>query len=821
MTGIREQLAWETDMIERGSTRFRNQQAKALDGREHETSAGSRLMREYVLAVTDQIELYLSGEHPTRRRTKHAALLGTIDASKVAMFTMRQALSTVFDANGSSPLAKISINIGRMCQDELRFMQFETEHKEYYDTIIRDFARRNTTSYKHMRRVLIAKGEDQGLKNKDWSAEDNLQIGSIALGLMMEVSDLVEITKRRSTNKRHSGMNVLSPTAACTEWILKHNDVMAMLSPDRMPCLVEPADWLSPFEGGFYSPRLRSMTPLIKIRENNNSQRREMYKSAYMPGVLTAINAMQKTAWEINNPVLDVIREVWSKNLGCGMPRSEPYEFPKSPLAFDTIVSDLDENDPLIQRFEEWKAETRELHTMEKERVAKNLALVRTIRLASEMATKERFWYVYQCDFRGRVYATASGLNPQGTDAAKALIRFHQGSALGETGLKWFLINGANKFGYDSVAFDERVEWITSNSDKWQAVGEDPISHRAVWAEADKPYQFLAWCMEYAKLSRWEDPTTFVSHLPVGLDGSCNGLQHFSAMLRDAVGGAAVNLIPSDKPSDIYQDVGDVCTRKLKEGAAIQEGGAVNWYRALPDNYVPRKLPKVPVMTLPYGSTRQACTGSVYSWQKENIPNAFPANTEFRHALFMSNILWDSIGEVVIAARAAMDWIQECSSIISKQNKPLCYYSPIGFPVLQSSMKEKSKQIRTQIAGNMRVRMNTPTKNIDVRKQRQGSSPNLIHHVDACHMMMCINACVEAGIEQFAMIHDDFGAPACHAEALNTAIRQTFVELHRDYDILGNFKETHEELYDIELPPVPPIGGLDIEQVLKSPYFFA
>jgi DNA-directed RNA polymerase len=37
----------------------------------------------------------------------------------------------------------------------------------------------------------------------------------------------------------------------------------------------------------------------------------------------------------------------------------------------------------------------------------------------------------------------------------------------------------------------------------------------------------------------------FVSHLPVAFDGSCNGLQNYSMMLRDEVGGAATNLVPS------------------------------------------------------------------------------------------------------------------------------------------------------------------------------------------------------------------------------------------------------------------------------------
>ena len=51
------------------------------------------------------------------------------------------------------------------------------------------------------------------------------------------------------------------------------------------------------------------------------------------------------------------------------------------------------------------------------------------------------------------------------------------------------------------------------------------------------------------------DPHGYVCSLPVHQDGSCNGLQHYAALGRDAAGGAAVNLIPSDRPQDVYTDV--------------------------------------------------------------------------------------------------------------------------------------------------------------------------------------------------------------------------------------------------------------------------
>ena len=62
----------------------------------------------------------------------------------------------------------------------------------------------------------------------------------------------------------------------------------------------------------------------------------------------------------------------------------------------------------------------------------------------------------------------------------------------------------------------------------------------------------LAACMEVRGALAWHDAwgstATYPSRLPVQIDGSCNGLQHYAALGRDAPGGAAVNLEPFDRP---------------------------------------------------------------------------------------------------------------------------------------------------------------------------------------------------------------------------------------------------------------------------------
>ena len=812
MVTIQEQLDYECEMVYRGVERFRGQQEAAMDSRNSETSAGSTLLRHYVLLISDQITLYLQGKHPDgRRRNKSAKLMATVSPDKIALLALRTILNGFYSPKNS--LTSMCVQIGSRCEDELRFVHFQTEYTEYYDSLIRDFQRKNLVNYKHQRKVLKAKGEDRGLEWSEWSEDDRFSVGSTVISLLMEVCDLVEREDRRNSRKQIE-VHVV-PTQACIEWIEKHNEAVELISPDRMPCLIPPMDWVSNTEGGFYSPELRSRTPLIKANYNEK-HRVDVYNNADMTQVFRAINAMQNTGWRVNSRVHATMKEVWASNLECGMPRSEPLEFPACPIGSHINAAELAEDSPMKVDFMNWKAEMRELHTMEHERRAKNLALLRTMRLANELSTREEFFYVYQTDFRGRVYATSSGLNPQGTDHSKSLIEFSTGKPLGDTGYRWFMINAANKYGYDKVSYDDRIKWVEDHKEEFLAVGRDPIGNRNVWTEADKPFQFLAWCFEYVDMQACEDHRDHVSFLPVGLDGSCNGLQHFSAMLRDSVGGAAVNLLPSDIPADIYQRVADVCYAKLK---AMDDPAAQNWLWMLGDS-MPRSLSKSPVMTLPYGSTQQACTSSVYKWLKEKAVRSFPENTAFSQCIFLAPILWESIGEVVIAARAAMAWIQTCSSIISKAGADIEYTSPIGFPVIQRRMKYTSRQIETQIGGRLQLRLATSTTEVDTRKQRQGSSPNLIHHVDACHMMMCINASLDAGIDSFAMIHDDFGTHACDAQELQAIIGQTFHDLHSNNNILADFKRVHEEAHGIELPDLPDMGNLNIDSVLESEYFF-
>lgn len=814
MTELSEQVKWEKEMLSFGIARFRSQEAKAKErGAITETNAGAKLLKGYLAQVSQHIQLHCTGNN----RGKYAKLIRTVDPDKLAMFALNCIISSIYE---DVAMASVVQKIGTMIEDELKFTKFYIENPAFFDSLQRDLDNKNSNNYRHRHRVLTHTMNKQGIQWLRWDNTTVCGAGELVLRLTLESTDLVKRELIRRGGKTHA---LLVATPEVHEWIRSSNDAMAVLLPDRMPCLIKPVPWTDPQNGGYHTPRLRMSTPLVKIRRGQSGDiQKSLLVDADITKVTTAINAMQDTAWRINVKVLETMQEVWDNNLAIGMPDSEPYTVPPSPIPRDK--TELDESDTFA--LDMWKQEAREIYSLEQKRRGLVLGISRTMRIGQMLKDKEEFYYVYQCDFRGRVYAATSGVSPQGSDHAKGVLEFKTAEPLGKDGFFWLGVHGANKFGYDKVSYADRDTWAQSNIDNWRRVAEDPISNRTYWKDADKPYQFLAWVLEYVRAFDSKDRTKFESRIPIALDGSCNGLQHFSAMLRDTVGGSAVNLVAASKPADIYQEVADVCTEKLRQIAIRNDGegnAARNWlslFKLLGTDGMSRKLSKTPVMTLPYGSTQQACTSSIFKWYKEQGVEHFPVNTNFLHCIMLSKLLWQSISEVVIAARAAMNWIQECSSKLAKKQHPLHYTSELGFPVFQGSRKVIIKRIDSKVGGTrMQMRIALDQEALDIKKQRQGSSPNLVHHIDATHMMMCINEGVEQGITSFAMIHDDFGVHANKVTAWHKIIREQFIKLH-EVDLLAKFKQEQETLYDMTLPDTPEMGDLDLSGVLKSKYFF-
>lgn len=804
---MERQLALEERMKADGIELVKKRIEQANEkGRGNTTPYAKKLITHSFEPLVAAIESAIQGAPKRGVNGKFYRFLALLPAAHLAHITLLDAC-TVAIGKELPNVSMTAMKIGMHIEDEIRFSRFRETHGKYVQEILDDFKRKGTQNYRYMHRVLTHKANQMSDAWIEWNSKERTHVGLILVNLLATTSDMFELRKvNRMIRNKQVTQWVLGYSQETSMWIAEYVEHVGNLTPTKLPCLIEPEDWEDLYTGGYYTPHMRRVTHLVKF---SSRQHAKAISRAPMDIPRAACNAIQRTPWKINTKVLDTLAEVWKKGLGCGLPASQPLEVPPSPVLAGTDVKSLSEEEQRL--FFNWKHEARWIYTEERKRVGKACQLASTLRLAREFSTEDRIFFPTQADFRGRLYAVTAGLSPQGPNFGKGVLEFAEGMPLGN-GEKWWWIHGANVLGNDKVSFDDRQQYMKEHVDDWYRVAADPIGHKDIWGNADKPWQFLAWCFEVRDFCNAGD--SFKSFLPMAQDGSCNGLQHFSAMLHDPVGGAATNLCDSAVPADIYQRVADVVLNKLLlDGSAL----AQQWL----EYGIGRKLVKKPVMTMPYGSTRQTCTTSLLEHVLEHNKEAF--EKPFEAAVFLTPMVWDSIGEVVVAARQAMDWLRTVGSEVAKAGMAMCWTSPAGFPVYQRVDKFGVAQARTVLMGqSARVHvMDDSQSTVDLNRMRNSSSPNFVHSCDAAHLMFTVKNARDSGIQHFACIHDDYGTHAFHTEEFNQIIRQQFFNMYNDTCVLTNLKKEIEWHSSLDLPDTPMHGTLDLGEVLKSKYFFS
>jgi len=237
-----------------------------------------------------------------------------------------------------------------------------------------------------------------------------------------------------------------------------------------------------------------------------------------------------------------------------------------------------------------------------------------------------------------------------------------------------------------------------------------------------------------------------------------------------------------------------------------------------------RKATKRPVMTLPYGATQYSARQYIKDYIDERGDHPFGEDA-FGAAIYLSKHIWSSIGEVVVAARSAMDWLQKTAQIAASEGLPVNWTTPVGFPVLQSYVNMDSRTVKTKMGGAMIYHVLTEeTTVIDRRRQSSGISPNFVHSMDAAALMLSVRRALEAGISHFGMVHDSYGTLAADMDTMAVCLREAFVELYQ-HDVLeecrGSILAGLSEKKQRMVPPCPPKGNLDLAAVKQSVYFFA
>jgi len=485
---------------------------------------------------------------------------------------------------------------------------------------------------------------------------------------------------------------------------------------EKLPSLVPHKDWLTCYhETG------------AKLLKTNYLKVLEITKESH-PIVFETVNRSQKVGWNVNQDVLSIY----------------DWALKEHTEAFSDIWG--------LQNPEALQSKLRE---------------TKTIGDMAKRFVDKTFYHLYYLDFRGRKYPATAYLHEQGSDLAKGLLLRADRKSIGERGFFWLLVHIANKWAGDAgrpdgaktdkVPLNERYKWAHENQNLLLSYARDPKKNNG-WMKADKPWCFIAGCIELNKLRRWQSSRTAIrghdcssdysyeSGFEAYIDGSNNGSQHLCALTKDEITAPYANLIESAMPGDLYKYIADFVWERLtilnsglgklqleeceqfidtliarkKEFYSVPNGhnekkrlsdamhnfrklndrllqqSAIVFWNRITDPKHKRKIVKRNVMTLPYG-------GTPYGLGEQQIDDARKHGVDLlvfmenRWGSFMGRLVFDICKTALKKPMRLLSIFEDAGKRAEERGEFLKWTVPItNFPVVQNYTEGIVKKIYVQ-----------------------------------------------------------------------------------------------------------------------------
>ena len=639
-----------------------------------------------------------------------------------------------------------------------------------------------------------------------WTPQERLSTGVFLVHLVAEHTGLIEVFLDSGTGRR---VKCVRATQACMEWIRQVEETQKALCPFSLPMVLPPRDWLNPYEGGYFTE-----VPFNTLLKSGNEEAAEHCTGD--EAFVVAANLQQTVAYRINGWLLEQVQHAWDKSLGIGclLPR-EGYEIPPYP-------KHLPDDHPDVAA---WRFNARQLHEQNDRSRNRRIVTAKQLWIARRFLEEPAMYFPMQLDFRGRYYYRPPFVNPQGNDVGRGLLLFANGTPIRtEREADWLRVHGANLFGHSKLTWQARLDWVHQHQLQIEAAGRDPWGYADWWTKASDPWQFLSFCREYQQFSA--HGYGYISHLPVVLDCTCSGIQHYAALLRSEEMAELVNLKSSETPQDIYTAVLAQVLELLRNDAAAGDPHAQSWLQLQPD----RTLAKPVVMTLPYSATRQAVFHFCQQWAFERTLELYGSDGWcFKKGAmaamhYMATILYRETSKLIAPAKEAMTWLKRVGQLAGEAGVDLHWTSPSGLHVHHKYMDFTGTRIRLYHLSSvpMELLTNHIPKGLNPKRMGNGLSPNVIHSLDASHMAFATITAFHAGVRNLGGIHDCFATTAAEMDTVRDCVRNSFADLYSTdwFTLLADelLQQLPPDLLQ-KLPTRPTLGGLDVNHVRNANYF--
>eukprot|EP00523_Entomoneis_sp_CCMP467_P022963 CAMPEP_0168827670 /NCGR_PEP_ID=MMETSP0727-20121128/117_1 /TAXON_ID=265536 /ORGANISM="Amphiprora sp., Strain CCMP467" /LENGTH=1128 /DNA_ID=CAMNT_0008880841 /DNA_START=18 /DNA_END=3404 /DNA_ORIENTATION=- len=723
----------------------------------------------------------------------------------------------------------------------------------HLDRFLDELSRFETSQKK---RVLIKRAlrRVKGVVDKDqeWGDAYKVQLGSMLYETLLQNAE-VEIDGKKvkafhrelvpeKTRKGYKMIGYASLNEALYHRI-KTEDItsFAAHSTRQKPMIVPPKPWTSPRDGCY----LWLKSDLMRF--HGSKRQAEALNMADNTVLLDGLNVLGSVPWKINKRLVEVSQKCWEDNIPLGdIPSQTDIDVPDKPIkpefvpewpekgtpAYDALLKEWEQYRDAFQRFSRKHRQNMDLRGLRCSAILK-------LDQAKKFQDFDSIFFPYNVDFRGRAYPIPPHLSNVGSDLCRGLLQFAKSKPLGPRGLYWLKVHLANFAGNDKITFDERVKFVDEHMDVVRRSAENPFEERW-WMGLEDPFQGLATCMEIIKAIDSGDPQSYECSLPVHMDGSCNGLQHYAALGRDKGGGRYVNMCAESKPQDVYSGVMKDVIRIVEEESkreldfdttdpdSLTKAQKIelknNKAAKLLNGHIDRGVVKRPVMTSVYGVTLIGARAQIEEKIVEKLENAGYDVDELHREIFvacgyLAKVVIQVIRFHFTGAEETMEWLKKCAKIITQHGYPVAWISPIGVPAIQPYRQTKPAKV---ITVSQTVTLNdSSSDDLPLNKARQVSAfpPNYIHSLDSSHMLLTALEMDRRGLT-FSAVHDSFWTHPCDVDEMNEVLRDVFVDLY-ERPILQDLKRGWELRYpDVTFPEPPEHGELDLQEVKKAPYFF-
>nr|QWO71450.1 RNA polymerase [Lyophyllum shimeji] len=613
----------------------------------------------------------------------------------------------------------------------------------------------------------------------------------------------------------------------------------SLFNPIKLPMIAMPKIWdflekdLTFTQiGGYY------LEEFNELNKNNNIIRQNSfnkYNSSVSIQQVKSINFLNSKGFNINTEMLDFVVSEWNKN------------------EHSIIFNNFNKLHPLTNNLDK-------LTSIKKREVishnSKYWSYSNIINIALLMKDQTIYFPTF-LDFRGRIYPTPNYLSYQSNDLARSLLLFESNNQLEDSNnylsileqilnddiynkdknknkknytlsdidyLKLYL---ANVYGKNKLTRAGRINWVNKNIEEMINIYEEDINlFNSKYVKLSKePFQFVACFLAYYRYIKYNE----LINIPILFDATCSGIQHLSALSKDAQIAGLVNLLENEEPSDFYQycinQVLNIINLLPKEHQIIKN--------KLDKLNISRKWLKQSIMTIPYNVTNMGIAEKLSSnFNKIYIPYEYKekldrgeltlkelTNMEFKipkeekglyilipkaemlndnvgdnnylyftnsEMLFLANIIKQTVINIIPSFNQLKIYFDEIIVILQKIGLPLFWETPSGMSVSMSTVKMTSKRVKNNFLKKSKpISLLIPTEQIDYRHIKTGLMPNFIHSLDASNIHILIKNIYKFNIQNINLytIHDCFASDIKNIRLIELLVKHSFIELYfrRDY----------------------------------------